>query len=442
MRQLHVRVPASERSSVEAVLEDLDFEYVTSTGGSDDDGDDGDDDGDGDVHFFFPLPTAAVSDVLDGLDDADIDSDAYTVVTKGEFAHTGEFSELQREYNNETPTLSRAELGAKIQESRWPRLMYYGGSVLSVLAATCGLLLDQPALVIGAMVIAPQVSAALAAPAAAIDGKWDVFRGSVKEQVLGLVLAILVATPFALALRRTGFVPPAVEVTSIELVGVRLAPSLLSTVGATVAGIVGAYGYSTEQSVSLIGVMIAAAIVPAAGGVGLGLAWGEQAYAVGSLLLLAVNVLAINIGAFVAFLLLGYEPPWLFGKQSLGDSVPDADVRRVYATILLVTVATVATGALTASQVGFSHQTKGAVQGTMSSPAYADLEMTGVTTEYGGLGAPSGPTSVTVTVSGPSGTPPDDLASDLESEIERRTDRDVAVAVDYRSSWTTNASSG
>ena len=48
MRQLHVRVPASERSSVEAVLEDLDLEYVTSTGGSDDGGDDGD------VHFFFP----------------------------------------------------------------------------------------------------------------------------------------------------------------------------------------------------------------------------------------------------------------------------------------------------------------------------------------------------------------------------------------------------
>ncbi|PSQ43320.1 DUF389 domain-containing protein, partial [Halobacteriales archaeon SW_5_68_122] len=149
MRQLHVRVPASERSSVEAVLEDLDFEYVTSTGGDDSD--------DGDVHFFFPVPTAAVSDVLDGLDDADIDSDTYTVVTKGEFAHTGGFSELQREYSDETPTLSRAELGAKIQELRWPRLMYYGGTVLSVLAATCGLLLDQPALVIGAMVIAPQV---------------------------------------------------------------------------------------------------------------------------------------------------------------------------------------------------------------------------------------------------------------------------------------------
>ena len=429
MRQLHVRVPASKRSSVEAVLEDLGLDYVTATG-------------DDSVHFFSPVPTAAVSDVLDGLDDADIDSDTYTVVTKSEFAHTDEFSELKRQYSDETPTLSRAELSARIQESRWPHRLYYGGTVLSVLAATCGLLLDQPALVIGAMVIAPQVSAALAAPTAAVDGKWDVFTDSVKEQALGLILAIFVAAPFALALRRTGFVPPTVEVTSIELIGVRLAPSLLSTIGAAVAGIVGAYGYSTEQSSSLIGVMIAAALIPAAGGVGLGLAWGEQAYAVGSLLLLAVNALAINIGAFVTFLFVGYEPPWLFGEQSLGDSIPDADVRRVYATILLLAVATVATGALTASQVGFSHQTKGAVQETMSSPAYADLDTTGVTTEYGGLGAPSGPTSVTVAVSGPPATPPDDLASDLESEIERRTDRDVAVAVDYRSSRTTDASSG
>ena len=78
----------------------------------------------------------------------------------------------------------------------------------------------------------------------------------------------------------------------------------------------------------------------------------------------------------------------------------------------------------------------------MSSPAYADLDTTGVTTEYSGLGAPSEPTSVSVAVSGPSATPPDDLVSDLESEIERRTDRDVAVTVDYRSSRTANASSG
>ena len=427
MRQLHVRVPAAERSSVEAVLEDLEVDYVAPT----------DDDG---VNFFAPVPTAAVSEVLDGLDDADVDSDTYTVVTKGEFAHTGRFSDLQEEYGDDTPTISRPELGATIRELRWPRRLYYAGTVLSVLAATCGLLLDQPALVVGAMVIAPQVSAALAAPAAAVDGDWDVFTGSVKQQVLGLGLAILVAAPFALLLRRTGVVPPAVEVTSIELVGVRLAPSLLSTIGATIAGVVGAYGYSTEQSVSLIGVMIAAAIVPAAGGVGLGLAWGQQTYAVGSLLLLAVNVLALNLGAFVTFVLLGYRPPWLFDEWSLGESVPDADRRRVYATILLLLGATVVTGALTVSQLSFDHRTNQVVQETMSAPPYADLETTGVSAGYAGLAAPAEPTLVTVTASGSPATPPDGLAADLEREIQRRTDRDVTVEVAYRSSQTVDAS--
>jgi uncharacterized membrane protein len=249
-----------------------------------------------------------------------------------------------------------------------------------------------------------------------------------------MLVTSTVAAPFALLLRRTGVVPPTVEVTSIELVGVRLAPSLLSTIGATIAGLVGAYGYSTEQSVSLIGVMIAAAIVPAAGGVGLGLAWGEHAYAVGSLLLLAVNVLALNLGAFVTFVLLGYRPPWLFDEWSLGESVPDADRRRVYATILLLLGATVVTGALTASQLSFSHRTNQVVQETMSAPPYADLETTGVSAEYGGLVAPAEPTRVTVTARGSSATPPDGLAADLERGIQRRTDRDVTVEVAYRSS--------
>ncbi|WP_223301619.1 DUF389 domain-containing protein [Haladaptatus sp. R4] len=214
------------------------------------------------------------------------------------------------------------------------------------------------------MIIAPQVSSALAAPTGVLLGDWELFVGSVKEQGLGLGMAIIAAAAFGWFVRWTGFVPPGVSVVHIELIGVRLAPSALSTIGAIIAGVVGAFGYTTEQSTTIIGVMIAAAIIPAAAVVGLAIAWMEPLLGIGAVLLLLVNILAINIGALFTLIGMGYQPRWRDSDGSFRESIPSGQRTAVYATLLVLLVATVGTGALTASNISFSRTTNEQVETT------------------------------------------------------------------------------
>jgi len=58
-------------------------------------------------------------------------------------------------------SIAREEIRTRALNMTPSRLTYYAMTVLSAVVATAGLLLDSPAIVVGSMVIAPQVSAAL-----------------------------------------------------------------------------------------------------------------------------------------------------------------------------------------------------------------------------------------------------------------------------------------
>jgi uncharacterized membrane protein len=73
----------------------------------------------------------------------------------------------------------------------------------------------------------------------------------------------------------------------------RLSPDLLSLVVALVAGMAGVISIATAAGRALVGVMMAAALLPPAAIVGIGIAWWEPAVAIQSSVLLAVNILAI-----------------------------------------------------------------------------------------------------------------------------------------------------
>lgn len=427
MRELHVHVSEEERETVASILDEYDVNYTVVSG-----------DEENSILFFFPLPTAMVGPVLDEFRKSEIDADTSTVSTKAELVETPNFTELRQRYSTSVQKLSKSELHAKIRGMQWPYQLYYLGTLLSVIAAAAGLLLDQPALIIGSMIIAPQVSSALAAPTGFMLGDWDLFIDSVKEQGLGLGSAILVAAAFGWGVRQAGFVPPGVSITNIELIGVRLAPTALSTIGAVIAGIVGAFGYTTEQSTTLIGVMIAAAIIPAAAATGLAIAWVVPLLSIGAFLLLLVNILAINVGALFTLIGLGYRPRWMDSDGSFRESIPSGQRVLVYATLLILLAATVGTGVLTATNVAFNSSTNNEVATTLDQPAYSNLSLSGVQATYGGMGLQSTPANVTVSVSRSSNKAYSNLPARLERRIEHGTNRNVYVTVEFTESGTAN----
>ncbi|MBX0297151.1 DUF389 domain-containing protein [Haloarcula nitratireducens] len=422
MRQLHISVAEEDKSKVTSVLDDHGADYTALSEGDS-------------VHVFSPVPTPAVGDVLNAIEGKDIGSDAYSVVTRAEFAETPKLPDLQDRYSSTVQSLSKQELQGKIREIQWPYQIYYIGTLLSVIAAAAGLLVDLPALIIGSMIIAPQVSSALAVPAGAVLGDWKMVTSSVRDQFLGLALGIAGAAAFAFLLREFGFVSTRLAVTNLELLGLRASPTMLSTLGAVVAGIVGAFGYTTEQSTSLIGVMVAAAIIPAVAAVGIGIAWSLPVFTYGAFLLLLVNLLSINVGAAATLVAMGYLPEWWTDDEphleSFRESMPSKSRTSVYAVLAFVIVATAGTGVLTGMNIAFSQNTTQEVEETLSQPAYDSLTLMAVQPAYGGPPQTSDPIEVTVSVSHSTDESYPDLASRLERGIERRTGQDVKVVVEF-----------
>lgn len=430
MRHVNLRVYEEDQADVEAVLEDHGLDYLAIR-------DDGDEDEDPGTLFLFPLPSQAVTDVFHDLTDAGVSDESYKVLTNASHAETPRYGEIQDEYSTEVRGLSRRELHSKVEEMAWPPVTYYIGTVLSVVVATVGLLLDSPAVVIGSMVVAPQVSSALSMTAGVYHGDWGMFVEAAKRQSLGLVAAVIGAAVFAWGVRSAGFVPAPVAVGSLELMGLRLAPTFLSSVAALGAGAVGAFGYTTDQSISLVGVMIAAAIVPAAAAGGIAIAWGTGLVAAGALLLLAVNVLAINVGSLVTMLFMGYRPTW-FDQQTLADSLSENNRVVVGGIALLFVCSVVVTGAFAGLHVGYERATNDAIEDTLSDSQYDALTMQTVQSQYGGWEGTS--PNVSVTVSKPTDERYPALSNALERRIEAETGRDVRVTVQYRTVRSANAS--
>ena len=95
------------------------------------------------------------------------------------------------------------------------------------------------------------------------------------------------------------------DILGIDEIRERIAPDFLALVIALCAGIAGTLNFSTGISTGLVGVMIAAVLVPPAAVVGIAIAWGLPTVAIGSGVLVLINVISINLAALAVFWLTG-----------------------------------------------------------------------------------------------------------------------------------------
>ena len=311
MRLVQVMVPAGKRDAVLSVLDDRGIDYVLS------------DETSGREYtavVSFPLPTSAVETVLDQLrSEAGIDRDAYTVVLNAETVVSQKYEQLEKEWeeSEEGERIARDELIARASDLAPDWVPFFVMTFLSALVATAGLLLDSPAVVVGSMVIAPLIGPAMATSVGSVVDDRELFIHGVKLQALGALVAVGGAALFAAALRYSNIIPlSAVEVLAIDEVRERLSPGVLSLVVALAAGVAGALSLSSGISSALVGVMIAAALVPPTAVVGIGIAWGEPNAVFGSAVLVAVNFLSINFAALAVFRYKGYGPEQWFKSEA------------------------------------------------------------------------------------------------------------------------------
>jgi len=201
------------------------------------------------------------------------------------------------------PTLTREDrIGAyrQIRRAGRPNRDFYSMIALSAGIASLGLLLNSAAVIIGAMLVAPLMSAIIGMGMAIIQGDLRFLMLTFKGVVRGSAIAIFTGFIF-------GLVNFDKDITQ-EILS-RTEPSNLDLLVALISGVAAAYALSRKNvSNSLPGVAIAVALVPPLATVGVCLSIGNWGLAYGAFNLFMSNMVAIIFASAVVFASFGFKP--------------------------------------------------------------------------------------------------------------------------------------
>lgn len=178
--------------------------------------------------------------------------------------------------------------------------------ILSTLVAAIGLIKDNVAVVIGAMVIAPLLGPNLALALGTALGDLQLIRKSIVTNLAGTALSVVLSIIL-------GVLWP-FSIHSQELMS-RTDVGLDSLALALASGAAAALSLSTGLSSVLVGVMVAVALLPPAATFGLMLGHGELQLALGALILLTANVVCVNLATKIVFMVKGIGPRTWFMKE-------------------------------------------------------------------------------------------------------------------------------
>jgi uncharacterized hydrophobic protein (TIGR00341 family) len=183
---------------------------------------------------------------------------------------------------------------------------------LSTIVVAIGLVEDNVAVVVGAMVIAPLLGPNIALALATALGDSRMMWDSLKTNIAGLVFALFISV-------MVGYLLP-MDLNSHEIMA-RTQVSLDTVVLALASGAAAVLSLTTGLPSVLVGVMVAVALLPPTATLGLMLSAEQYTLAAGAGLLLAVNVVCINLAAKVAFLVRGIKPRTWIEMQKARQSM-------------------------------------------------------------------------------------------------------------------------
>jgi uncharacterized hydrophobic protein (TIGR00341 family) len=216
--------------------------------------------------------------------------------------------EPEEEEKKSDGRVSRTELMEEATSSSRASGIYVSLVSASAVVAAVGLLRDDLAVIIGAMVIAPLLGPNVALSLATVLREPDLARQALKTNVVGMVVALAIAVG-------VGILVP-VDAT-IPAIAARTVPGAPDIILALAAGTAGTLAFTSGYPQTVIGVMVAVALLPPVVAFGLLLGSGQFPVAAGAFLLVAANVICVNLSGVATFLARGVRPAeWWEAKQA------------------------------------------------------------------------------------------------------------------------------
>ncbi|NJC96579.1 MAG: DUF389 domain-containing protein, partial [Anaerolineae bacterium] len=199
----------------------------------------------------------------------------------------------------------RKEVIDEITPSASPGFDFFLLVVLSCSIATLGLVINSPAVIIGAMLLAPLMSPIIGIGLASIIGGDKLIETSTMTLLKGAGLAVLLSCLMTLVSRYLPFV--ALQELPSEVLA-RTRPTPIDLVIALAGGLAAAYAMTRPNlSAALPGVAIATALMPPLCTVGIGVALARWDVAGGAALLFITNAVTIAFASALVFFLRGFS---------------------------------------------------------------------------------------------------------------------------------------
>lgn len=243
------------------------------------------------------MPVAAALPQRDAADEDEGDEEGESSTSRG-------FGRL---------ALSRQELNHQIADMAKCHWVYVATVVLSAIVASIGMLRDNVAVIIGAMVIAPLLGPNIALGFAATVGDTAMIRRALMTNLVGLALSLALAATWGAFLSTDEFGHEVMMRTEVHMTDIALALA---------SGAAGALAITTGAPAALVGVMVAVALLPPAIAVGLMLGTGSWWELGNATVLLATNIICVNLAAIVTFIVQGIRPAtWWEAKAAKRSAV-------------------------------------------------------------------------------------------------------------------------
>jgi uncharacterized hydrophobic protein (TIGR00271 family) len=194
-------------------------------------------------------------------------------------------------------------------EGRQFDAVYFSMMIFACLIALMGLLLNSPAVIIGAMLISPLMGPILACGLALTTAEWSLGRKAARNLALSVAEVIFIATLATL-------LSPLRDATPEILA--RTNPNLMDLLVAFFSGLAGTVAMASRKTAFTIlpGVAIATAVMPPLATVGYGLATRQWTIASGAFMLFFTNFTAIVLSASLVFLITGVRPQQQRGGET------------------------------------------------------------------------------------------------------------------------------
>lgn len=185
-------------------------------------------------------------------------------------------------------------------------------TMLSTIVVVFGLAADNVAAVIGAMVIAPLLGPILAFALGSALGDFELMSKASRTALSGLFLGMAISVVIGLVFD--------VDLGSAELSS-RTIVGLDSTALALASGAAAALSIVAGLPSTLVGVMVAVALLPPAAATGLFAGSGDFPLAARAGLLLMINIVSVNLAALLVFFFKGVRPRTWLERRSAKRSV-------------------------------------------------------------------------------------------------------------------------